>query len=140
SLIVRLFLPLALITAPSMGANAQTDTSAYGGPDGEDLYEELTGGEEFEPAVGLTWDVNDSLSFIPGYDIYCHWNTDAIFHAANAPHVMHDTLRLHLVRDGQGHAMPCAGDVTSPFGPRRGRMHYGLDLKLRTGDPVVTAF
>jgi len=140
SLVPRLFLPLLFVAAPGLHAAAQTDTIGFGGPEGEDLFDELTGEEEFEPAVGLTWDVNDSLSFIPGYDIYCHWNTDAIFHAATAPRVMHDTLRLHLVREDRGHALPCNGHVTSPFGPRRGRMHYGVDLKLETGDPVVTAF
>jgi murein DD-endopeptidase MepM/ murein hydrolase activator NlpD len=36
--------------------------------------------------------------------------------------------------------MPIAGHLTSPFGPRKGRMHYGVDLKLQTGDPVVSAF
>ena len=41
---------------------------------------------------------------------------------------------------GDDFMMPCPGHLTSPFGPRRGRMHYGLDLKLQTGDPVISAF
>lgn len=126
---------------------AQTDSTAYGGPDGEDVYEELTGSEtataevaRVANAAGLKWDVNDSLSFIPGYDIYCHWNTEAIFDHQGASRFTHDTLRLYLSQDDCDHALPCSGHITSPFGPRHGRMHYGVDLKLETGDPVVNAF
>lgn len=119
-------------------ANCQSVDEAYGGPEGEDIYVELTEGS-IDPAIGLRWDVNDSLSFIPGYDIYCHWRTDAIFDRSVTP-VLHDTLRLHLGHSDCDHAMPIAGHVTSPFGPRKGRMHYGVDLKLRTGDPVMSAF
>lgn len=128
--------------------HAQVDTASYGGPDGEDLFDELitepedAGAEvgRVARAIGLLNDVNDSLSVIPGYDMYCHWNTDVIFDRANGNRVMHDTLCLVLSRADEDHAMPCPGHITSPFGPRRGRMHYGLDLKLFTGDPVVCAF
>jgi murein DD-endopeptidase MepM/ murein hydrolase activator NlpD len=116
----------------------QAVEEAYGGPDGEDIYEELTEGA-IDPVIGLRWDVNDSLSFIPGYDIYCHWRTDAIFDRSARP-FLHDTLRLHLGHSECDHAMPTPGHITSPFGPRKGRMHYGVDLKLSTGDPVVAAF
>lgn len=141
-----LLLSMALM---AMGAlRAQVDTTGYGGPDGDDIFEELvTDTEEaavevsrVARAIGMLCDVNDSLSVIPGYDMYCHWNTDLIFDRARTSRFMHDTLCLVLSETDDDHAMPCAGHVTSPFGPRRGRMHYGLDLKLRTGDPVVCAF
>jgi murein DD-endopeptidase MepM/ murein hydrolase activator NlpD len=32
------------------------------------------------------------------------------------------------------------GAVNSPYGPRWGRMHHGIDFHLRTGDSVVSAF
>ncbi|MFO7723241.1 MAG: M23 family metallopeptidase [Bacteroidales bacterium] len=35
---------------------------------------------------------------------------------------------------------PIAGRVTSKFGPRRYRYHYGTDINLNTGDTVVAAF
>ena len=138
----------AIAASMAVPVRAQSDTTGYGGPDGPDIYDELGTEEEdasieigrAATAVGLVWDVNDSLSRIPGYDMYCHWNTDAIFDRVNTSRFVHDTLRLQLCSDGDNHAMPCDGHVTSPFGPRKGRMHYGLDLKLRTGDPVVCAF
>lgn len=140
-----------LMTLPlwvSATVSAQVDTTGYGGPDGEDIYEELvTESEEASAevsrvarAIGLLCDVNDSLSVIPGYDMYCHWNTDLIFDRVRTSRFVQDTLCLVLSESDHDHAMPCSGHVTSPFGPRRGRMHYGLDLKLNTGDPVVCAF
>ncbi len=136
-----------LLLAGLSATFAQADTTGYGGPDGEDLYDELSTETEdanvevgrVARAIGLLEDVNDSLSVIPGYDMYCHWNTDVIFDRANARY-LHDTLCVVLSETDSDHAMPCPGHLTSPFGPRRGRMHYGLDLKLNTGDPVVCAF
>ncbi|MEZ4806552.1 MAG: M23 family metallopeptidase [Flavobacteriales bacterium] len=139
----------ACVLAALLGVSvsAQKDTTDYGGPDGEDVYEELTGSEEENVTIsraaeeaGLRWDINDSLSYIPGYDMYCHWNTEAIFDRAGAQRLMHDTLRLYLGYSECDHALPCSGNITSSFGPRKGRMHYGVDLDLETGDPVVNAF
>ncbi len=32
---------------------------------------------------------------------------------------------------------PCKGKVTSYFGMRNGKMHYGIDYALRAGDPII---
>ena len=85
-------LPLATALALAGAAHAQTDTSGYGGPDGSDIYDELApevvedAAAEIDRAaraLGLLCDVNDSLTMIPGYDMYCHWNTDVIFDRAS---------------------------------------------------------
>ncbi len=133
-----------------LATQAQVDTSGYGGPDGSDIYDELAPEVEEDAAVeigraaravGLLYDVNDSLEVIPGYDMYCHWNTDQIFLRERTSRFQHDTLCLRSsVKANDDQAMPCSGHVTSPFGSRKGRMHYGVDLKLQTGDPVVAAF
>ena len=47
-----------------------------------------------------------------------------------------DTFRIDL----SSFVMPVKGRVTSPFGPRKRRFHYGTDLKLQTGDTVYAAF
>lgn len=144
---VLLLLSWAL-PAATMG-QALSDTSSYGGPDGLEAYDEI---EFFEDrgalpeiehaahALGLKWDINDSLALIPGYDIYCHFNTDVIFDRSGTPKLGKDTLRLTLAHEDCDLAIPCPGHITSPFGPRKGRMHYGVDLKLNTGDPVYSAF
>ena len=40
----------------------------------------------------------------------------------------------------KGYVPPIIGSINSHFGPRGRRNHYGIDLGLRTGDPVVSAF
>jgi len=47
-----------------------------------------------------------------------------------------DTFRIDL----SSFVMPVKGKITSPFGPRRRRFHYGTDIKLQTGDTVYAAF
>ena len=47
-----------------------------------------------------------------------------------------DSFRIDL----SSFIMPFEGKVTSPFGPRRRRFHYGTDVKLQKGDTVVAAF
>jgi len=145
--ILHAFAICAALLGPRVSI-AQQDTTGYGGPDGDDLYDELTTEPEdvsvevgrVARAIGFLFDVNDSISAIPGYELDCRWNTDVIFDRASAARIAHDTLCLVLSTDESDHAMPCLGHVTSPYGPRRGRMHYGLDLKLATGDPVLSAF
>lgn len=52
-----------------------------------------------------------------------------------------DTFNLNWVdyRHPQFY-MPVDGELRSHFGWRRSRYHYGVDLKLRTGDTVYAAF
>lgn len=42
--------------------------------------------------------------------------------------------------DVKDFVMPVEGRVTSNYGPRRRRFHYGTDIKLQTGDTVRAAF
>ena len=40
---------------------------------------------------------------------------------------------------GAGLAWPVHGPITSPFGPRRGGFHYGIDIGASTGTPIHAA-
>lgn len=42
--------------------------------------------------------------------------------------------------DLKNFSMPTMGYITSNFGPRRRRMHYGVDLKVHVGDTIYAAF
>jgi murein DD-endopeptidase MepM/ murein hydrolase activator NlpD len=70
----------------------------------------------------------------PADDIYDNWNTDYIkaYNGVAVP----DSFRM----DVSEFVMPVEGKVTSNYGPRRRRFHYGTDLKLQTGDTVRAAF
>lgn len=47
-----------------------------------------------------------------------------------------DTFRVDL----SNFVIPTYGHITSNYGPRRRRMHYGIDLKVQVGDTIYAAF
>ena len=52
-----------------------------------------------------------------------------------------DTTIIPLIWGDQRYVHPCnCPVVTGRFGPRGWRMHFGIDMRLRTGDPVYAVF
>jgi murein DD-endopeptidase MepM/ murein hydrolase activator NlpD len=78
----------------------------------------------------------------PCGDLYGEWVTDnpnAYGPELSAnDHVL--LLDLFDRRSGCGFHMPVPGVLTSRYGPREGRHHNGIDLDLRTGEPVRSMF
>lgn len=73
---------------------------------------------------------------IPAEDLYSGiWNNRYV-NAYRSIENMPDTFTVNL----SNFTMPTMGYVTSNFGPRRRRMHYGIDLKVQTGDTIYAAF
>jgi murein DD-endopeptidase MepM/ murein hydrolase activator NlpD len=67
------------------------------------------------------------------------WNTEHIRYSSAAK--PSGTVVLDMLPDNANRfKMPVCGKVLSEFGPRNGRMHTGIDLKLELGDPVYCAF
>lgn len=120
-----------LVLADSAAIGGTADMETYE----EDLFVEEDAGEE----NASTWSALDSLAYIPAHDIYGTWNTERFFSpreiAADG-----DSLVLMVSHLPCDHAFPTCGRTTSKYGPRRGRMHHGVDLKLEVGDPVLAAF
>lgn len=67
--------------------------------------------------------------------LYTDWNTQHVHAYSNAQ--VPDTFRIDL----RGFVMPTdRTKVTSKCGPRWGRMHQGLDIKVYIGDTIKSAF
>ena len=47
-----------------------------------------------------------------------------------------DATAIRLVDSLESYHYPYIGRITSRYGPRRGRAHQGLDIGLKTGDPI----
>ncbi|MFM7813118.1 MAG: peptidoglycan DD-metalloendopeptidase family protein [Flavobacteriales bacterium] len=92
------------------------------------------------PTEDQWFTLSDSIARIPAYDVYCHWDTQNLFrHKGSIDDFFHG-YRVVLQLDSCDFVYPTPGVLTSPFGPRWGRMHYGLDIDLETGDAVSAAF
>ena len=62
------------------------------------------------------------------------WNNEFIKTYSNV--TVPDSYRIDI----SSFNMPVEGKITSPFGQRKRRFHYGTDLKLYVGDTVYSAF
>ena len=129
---------LVVFAAMHVSAFAQEDTNSIGGPEDPETYVETGDGPIVDESFSADiWSAADSAYNIPAYETYGDWNTDQIFERGPA---VTDTVALRLAYAPCDHKMPFSGRVTSPFGIRHGRHHYGTDIKLQVGDTVDAAF
>ncbi len=67
------------------------------------------------------------------------WNTEHV--RINSDPAPSGTVTLNLLpAETSNFVMPFCGKILSEFGPRSGRMHTGIDIKLEKEDPVYCAF
>ena len=87
-------------------------------------------------SVALIRQIHKEMDAYPAYDLYPNWdNTHA--HSFGTTVVIPDTFRINMT----GFCMPTTNTkVTSNFGPRRRRMHNGIDVKVYIGDTIRAAF
>lgn len=83
----------------------------------------------------------DSLLAFPSNDLYSTWDTSIIHPYSFAESFKQDSALVRLTEPTDcGFVLPFRGRVTSEFGWRKRRPHYGTDIDLETGDTVVAAF
>lgn len=86
-------------------------------------------------SVALERQIQIEQSLYPAYSIYPTWDNRFVHSYGNV--AVPDTFRIDLT----GFCMPTdSRKITSKYGPRRRRMHYGLDVKVYIGDTIRAAF
>ena len=111
--------------------------SSTGGGFEESKTETVATPVDDAPAV---WTAADSIRNIPAHSIYRIWDNVNI-HAYDFTYdELEDTVEVVMQREDCDYNMPFQGRVTSNFGERGHKYHYGIDIKLYKGDPVKTAF
>jgi murein DD-endopeptidase MepM/ murein hydrolase activator NlpD len=87
-------------------------------------------------SVALIRQIKKEMAAYPGFGLYPNWdNTKA--HNFGTALVIPDTFRIDLT----GFVMPTTNTkITSKYGPRRRRMHNGIDVKVYIGDTIRAAF
>lgn len=95
-------------------------------PDSINIYQEL-----------LNDKTDDLMENHPADDIYNKiWTSTRL----NPYKICIDSLPDSVKIDLSEYRMPVYGRITSQFGSRKYRYHYGTDIKLEVGDSVVTSF
>jgi murein DD-endopeptidase MepM/ murein hydrolase activator NlpD len=83
-------------------------------------------------------------AIIPGispiFDLYAYWDTTNVDPYKFNFDSIAGALQLQVLEADCGFALPVIGTMTSPFGWRWGQVHAGIDISLRTGDTIVSAF
>lgn len=86
-------------------------------------------------SIRMQYELEEEDEMSPADELYDgSWNNQYVKAYSNI--TIPDTYLIDL----SNFVMPIEGKVTSPFGPRRRRFHYGTDLKLQVGDTVYAAF
>lgn len=86
-------------------------------------------------SVALIRQLNAEKAAYAAYDLYPEWSNEYAHRYKNV--VLPDSFRINL----SGFCMPTDNTkITSKFGPRRRRMHYGIDVKVYIGDTIRAAF
>ena len=87
-------------------------------------------------SVALIRQIKKEMAAYPAFGLYPAWNNTRV-HAFGNTVVVPDTFRIDMT----GFAMPTTNTkITSKFGPRRRRMHNGIDVKVYIGDTIRAAF
>ena len=108
------------------GYSQQTNFSLIPKKDTVNIYREM-----------LNDKTDDLMEDHPADDIYNDmWTSDHVNPYKIPIDSMPDSVRI----DCSHFFVPVHGEVTSEFGPRRYRFHYGIDLRLKVGDSVRCAF
>lgn len=81
-------------------------------------------------------ETDDLMEDHPAADIYTLWVNQHV----NPYKVSVDSMQDSVAISMKGFTLPHPGYVTSKFGPRRYRYHYGTDIKVQIGDSIRTAF
>lgn len=122
-IITLLILSFSLL---SVKAQAPFNNSLLFKKDSANIYKEM-----------LNDHSDDLMENHPADDIYNNiWTPDRLNPYKIPIDSLPDTVRI----DCSKFHVPVPGLITSDFGPRRYRYHYGTDLRINIGDSVLSAF
>lgn len=89
-----------------------------------------------------TWRYVLSADYVRDTTVFSkHWHTATTnpYYGISAEQLPEATA-IELVDSLELYHYPYKGNMSSRYGPRRGRPHQGVDLPLKTGDPIYAVF
>ncbi len=83
----------------------------------------------------------DSFYHVPAYNLYLFWDTTDIHPYQSKMNVFNETHFIQLNNENNKFHFPLKNnEITSDFGWRRWRYHFGIDLRVKVGDSIFNCF
>jgi murein DD-endopeptidase MepM/ murein hydrolase activator NlpD len=101
-----------------------------------DIDENIEDDNATDSLIAGTIVIPFDTNLVPAAKIYPCWNNAIVNPYKTSMVKMPDTVSIDL----SGYVHPFNNYITSPFGWRRYRYHYGMDIKLQIGDSLKCAF
>lgn len=136
-------IPLAMAAEePSTNAHQETtegtNVSVKKTGTGDDKFADVIDKSQAKARVDelmLEDELDSEEEMYPADDLYGLWSSERV-NPYGSTVVIPDSFKI----DVSSYVPPTEGYVTSPFGPRKRRFHYGIDLKVQVGDTIRAAF
>lgn len=123
---LKKYILFAILFVVSIAGYSQSMFSLINKKDTVNIYQEMLNDRS-----------DDLMENHPAQDIYNNiWTRERL----NPYKIPIDSLPDSVRIDCSHFVIPTHGGVTSNFGPRRYRYHYGIDLKISVGDTIRSAF
>ena len=140
SLIIQAGVPSTNIQNTTEGVNASVmkKENGDGNGDGKVLVADAIDVSQVKTHLDellLEDELDKEEEMFPADDLYGLWNSEKV-NPYGSTTVIPDSFAI----DVSTYVPPTEGYVTSPFGPRKRRFHYGIDLKVQVGDTIRAAF
>ena len=133
-----LFFPFCPLNAENTIKSKTTSNTEINRDDDLDLYADKVNIKHelavFDSLLLKIYQEEEDAFLHPADDIYGSWSHEHV--RAYGDVVVPDSFRV----DVSSFVMPFENHVTSKYGYRKGRFHYGYDIKLQKGDTVRAAF
>ncbi|MGQ9846992.1 MAG: peptidoglycan DD-metalloendopeptidase family protein [Bacteroidales bacterium] len=130
----------SLIAQDSLNFPLSVDTFSAG-PINDEEYEEEFKFENVATNVYYKPTIIDNYFDAPAYNEYLFWDTVDIHPYISKMNLFDDNRTLDLVNVDHFFTFPTLSNrITSEFGWRRWRYHYGIDIGINEGDTIVSAF
>ena len=107
---------------------------------GRDPLQDLVGKKQL---VRISEEIYIDSVWVKAAEYYTIWDSQNINPYGRDASIFKDTVKLRLYNSAEGEYWAAPLDrilQTSSFGPRWGSFHHGVDLDLKMGTPVYTAF
>jgi len=145
SLLMAFVLPIPSVVAQDRARDqpsAPPDTLPWLIMVSDELPEDMAAEEYDETAESMELPLEQFTCTSMSFDQYKSiWDTTTINPYRVNLRDKADTTMLRLItHTDHDYVHPTCGDVTSEFGMRGRRYHYGIDVDLETGDAVLSAF